>query len=114
MTTREETLTRIRQALRTGMLPAVKTVEPTTLVYDQPTLIASFVREAQASGAEVFQPATTEDVVKTLAGLFGQAGPQAITWSDDELPIDHIRELLLQACQFLFRKQYLVFQDRKV
>jgi L-lactate dehydrogenase complex protein LldG len=99
MTTREETLTRIRQALRTGVLPAVKAIDRTAevLEIDQAALIASFVREAQASGTEVFQPDTPRRVEETLIDLLKQAGQQAITWPDEDLPIKDIREILLRA-----------------
>jgi len=99
MTTREETLTRVRQSLRTGVLPAAqggsqRTAEVTEI--DRAALIASFVREAQAGGAEVFQPDTPRRVEEILIDLLKQAGQQAITWSDEDLPIGHIRELLFR------------------
>ncbi len=99
MTSREETLTRIRQSLQTGVLPAAKTVTATVeaLEIDRGALIAPFVREAQAGGAEVFQPDTRDRVEETLIDLLKQAGQQAITWSDEDLPIYHIREILLRA-----------------
>ncbi len=100
MTTREETLTRIRQSLKTGILPVAQfdhTQASETTDIDQATLLASFVREAQAGGAEVFVPDTIERVEETLIELLQQAGQQAITWSDEDLPIHHIRELLLRA-----------------
>lgn len=100
MTTREETLTRLRQALRTGVLPAAQDhVDPTAGVseIDRAALIASFVREAQASGAEVFQPAMPEQAAETLLDLLKQTGPQAITWLDEDLPIPEMRDLLLRA-----------------
>ena len=100
MTTREETLTRIRQSLQTGVLPAAQGngQRPTEAPkIDRATLIASFVREAQAGGAEVFQPDTLDRVEETLIEVLKQAGQQAITWSDDDLPIKNIRELLFRA-----------------
>jgi L-lactate dehydrogenase complex protein LldG len=99
MTSREKTLTRIRQSLRTGVLPVAASSDraaTATPVIDQAVLLASFVREAQASGAEVFQPAKPADVLDTLADLVKQAGQQAITWSDEDLPIKDIRELLFR------------------
>lgn len=100
MTTREETLTRIRQSLRTGVLPAAqgdgqRTAEVTEI--DRAALIVSFVREAQAGGTEVFQPDTRDRVEETLIEVLKHAGQQAITWSDEDLPIGNIRELLLRA-----------------
>ena len=100
MTTREETLTRIRQSLQTGVLPAAqgngqRTAEVTEI--DRAALIASFVREAQAGGTEVFQPATSDEAAETLIDLLKQTGQQAITWSDEDLPIGSIRELLFRA-----------------
>jgi len=100
MTTREETLTRIRQSLTTGVLPAAqfsnaRTREATEI--DRAALIAAFVREAQAGGAEVFQPDTRDRVEETLIDLLKEAGQHAITWPDEDLPIYRIRELLLRA-----------------
>jgi L-lactate dehydrogenase complex protein LldG len=100
MTTREETLTRIRQSLQTGVLPATKDNSNRTaeaIEIDRAALIASFVREAQAGGTEVFQPVTSDEVAETLTDLLKQAGQQAITWSDEDLPIPNIREILFQA-----------------
>jgi L-lactate dehydrogenase complex protein LldG len=98
MTTREETLTRIQQSLRTGVLPAAQfNNAPETNEIDRAALIASFVREAQNSGAEVFQPDTTDRVKEVLIELLKQARQQVITWADEDLPIDHSRELLLHA-----------------
>jgi L-lactate dehydrogenase complex protein LldG len=100
MTTREETLTRIRQALQTGMLPAAPGNGPLPTEapeLDRAALIASFVREAQSSGAEVFQPDTNDRVEEVLIALLKQAGQQAITWADEDLPVARIRELLLRA-----------------
>jgi L-lactate dehydrogenase complex protein LldG len=99
MTNREETLSRIRQSLKTGTLPAADTVERAvaTVEGDQATLIASFVREAQGSRAEVFQPDTRDRVEEVLIELLKQAGQQAITWADEDLPVTHIRELLMRA-----------------
>ncbi len=100
MTTREETLTRIRQSLQTGVLPAAtgnvdRTAE--AIEIDRAALIASFVREAQTGGTEVFQPATSDEVAETLTDLLRQTGQQAIMWPDEELPIPNIREILSQA-----------------
>jgi L-lactate dehydrogenase complex protein LldG len=98
MSSRAETLARIHQALRTGVLPAAQfNHTPPASEIDQVALIASFVREAQAGGAEVFQPAASAQVEETLIDLLKQTGQQVITWSDEDLPIDHIRELLLRA-----------------
>jgi L-lactate dehydrogenase complex protein LldG len=100
MTTREETLTRIRQSLRTGGLPVANDNFDRSMrlaEIDRTALIASFVREAQAGGTEVFQPATSDEAAETLIDLLQQAGQQAITWSDEDLPINHIRELLFRA-----------------
>jgi L-lactate dehydrogenase complex protein LldG len=99
MTTREETLTRIRQSLQTGTLPAAPKVVPTVEAtkIDRAALLALFVREAQAGGAEVFQPDTPDRVEVALIDLLKQAGQQAITWSDEDLPIGHLRELLFRA-----------------
>jgi L-lactate dehydrogenase complex protein LldG len=100
MTTRAETLARLRQSLQTGVLPAARFDNaPTTMMaeIDRATLIASFVREAQNSGAEVFQPDTTDRVAETLLGLLKQAGQQVIAWADEDLPIAHVRELLFRA-----------------
>jgi|GEM_PF-6007789 len=64
MSSRAETLARIHQALRTGVLPAAQfNHTPPASEIDQVALIASFVREAQAGGAEVFQPAASAAVV---------------------------------------------------
>ena len=79
MTTREETLTRIRQSLQTGVLPdAVNRLERVTPFpeVDHATLLNSFVREAQAAGSEVYQPATHEDVLRSPDGL-SEAGRAA-------------------------------------
>ncbi|CAG0927139.1 hypothetical protein TFLX_00380 [Thermoflexales bacterium] len=100
MTTREETLTRIRQALQTGRLPvATPNDRPATLTpeSDRAARLALFVREAQANGSEVFQPATLDDVVEMLHELMKQAGQQAITWPDEDLPLPNIREILFRA-----------------
>jgi L-lactate dehydrogenase complex protein LldG len=99
MTTREETLTRIRGSLASGVLPVAKDVEQTAAApaSDQAALFTSFVREAQASGAEVFQPDTADRLEEILIELLRDAGQQAITWADEDLPIPHIRELLLRA-----------------
>jgi L-lactate dehydrogenase complex protein LldG len=100
MTNREEALTRIRQSLRTGLLPdAVNQLErlSSPAEIDQAILLTSFVREAQAAGSEVYQPATYEDVLEILTDLVKQAGQQAITWADEDLPIKDIRELLFRA-----------------
>ena len=100
MTSREETLTRIRQSLQTGVLPAavnrLEYVTPFPEV-DHVTLLTSFVREAQAAGSEIYQPATHEDVLEVLTDLVKQAGQQAITWADEDLPIKDIREVLFRA-----------------
>lgn len=100
MTSRDEALTRIRQSLRTGLLPdAVNQLErlsPLTEI-DHATLLNSFVREAQAAGSEVYQPATPADVLETLTDLVKQAGQQAITWADEDLPVKDIHELLFRA-----------------
>lgn len=100
MTSREETLTRIRQSLQTGVLPAavnrLEYVTPFPEV-DHVTLLTSFVREAQAAGSEIYQPATHEDVLEVLTDLVKQAGQQAITWADEDLPIIDIREVLFRA-----------------
>jgi L-lactate dehydrogenase complex protein LldG len=100
MTTREETLTRIRQSLQTGMLPVAQldhapTIEAVEI--DRAALLASFVREAQNSGAEVFQPDTSNHVDEILIDLLRQAGQHAITWADEDLPIKNMRDLLLRA-----------------
>ena len=100
MTSREEALTRIRQSLRTGALPnAVNQLERMTSFpeVDHATLLNSFVREAQAAGSEVYQPATHDDVLEIFTNLVKQAGQQAITWADEDLPIKEIRELLFRA-----------------
>jgi len=100
MTSREETLTRIRQSLRTGVLPAAQNNGQPTMeapAIDQAALIASFVREAQAGGAEVFQPGTHSEAEETLIDVLKQAGQQAITWADEALPIANVRELLFRA-----------------
>jgi L-lactate dehydrogenase complex protein LldG len=100
MTTREETLTRIRQSLRAGVLPdaadQLNRVSPLPEI-DHATLFNSFVREAQAAGGEVYQPATHDDVLEILTNLVKQAGQQAITWADEDLPIKDVREVLLRA-----------------
>ena len=100
MTTREETLTRIRQSLRTGVLPdaadQLNRVSPLPEI-DHATLLNSFVREAQAAGSEVFQPATHDDVLEILTNLVKQAGQQAITWADEDLPIKDVHEVLFRA-----------------
>lgn len=100
MTTREETLTRIRQSLRMGLLPEasdrLERSEPLPAV-DHATLLESFVREAQAAGVEVYQPATADQAAETLMDLVKQAGQQAMTWADEDLPIKNIRELLFRA-----------------
>jgi len=100
MTSREETLTRIRQSLQTGVLPAAS-LDHAPIVeaieIDRAALIVSFVREAQAGGTEVFQPGTPDRAEETLIDLLKQAGQQAITWSDEDLLVYHIRELLLRA-----------------
>jgi L-lactate dehydrogenase complex protein LldG len=98
MTTREETLSRVRHSLKTGVLPAAPFNNvPETVEIDQAALIASFVREAQNSGAEVFQPDTRDRAKEVLLELLQPAEQQAITWADEDLPVDHIRELLLRA-----------------
>ncbi len=99
MTTREETLTRIRLSLQTGVLPAAKSNDRIAKVaeLDRAALIASFVSEAQANGSEIYQPATPEDVIETLHEIMKQAGQQAITWADEDLPLPNIREILFQA-----------------
>ena len=99
MTSREETLTRIRRSFKSGVLPVAKSVVQTaeTPASDQAALLASFVHEAQAGGAEVFQPDTTERLEEILIELLREAGQPAITWADEDLPIQHIRELLLRA-----------------
>jgi L-lactate dehydrogenase complex protein LldG len=100
MTSREESLSRIKQSLQTGVLPVARVdhappAEVSEL--DRATLIASFVREAQANGSEIHQPATHDDLIETLHELLKQTGQQAITWADDDLPIPNIREILFQA-----------------
>lgn len=99
MSSREETLTRIRQSLQTGLLPAAQNIDRTAgaTEIDRGELIASFVREAQATGSEIYQPATLDDAVETLHELMKQAGQQALTWADEDLPIPTIRELLFRA-----------------
>jgi L-lactate dehydrogenase complex protein LldG len=100
MTTREETLTRIRHSLQSGVLPdAVNRLERVTPFpeVDHATLLNSFVREAQAAGSEVYQPATHDDLFEVLTDLVKQAGQPAITWADEDLPIKDIREVLLRA-----------------
>ena len=100
MTNREETLTRIRQSLQTSLLPEasdrIERVGPLPAV-DHATLLESFVREAQTAGSEVYQPTTPDDATETLLDLVKQAGQQAITWSDEDLPIKDIHELLFHA-----------------
>jgi len=100
MTTRAEALARIRQSLQTGVLPdavnQLERISPPPEI-DQTTLLSSFVREAQAAGSEIYQPATHEDVREVLTGLVKQAGQQAITWADEDLPIKDISEVLLHA-----------------
>ncbi len=93
-------LTRIRQSLQTGVLPdAVNRLERVTPFpeVDHATLLNSFVREAQAAGSEIFQPATHDDVLEILTDLVKQAGQPAITWADEDLPIKDIREVLFRA-----------------
>jgi L-lactate dehydrogenase complex protein LldG len=100
MTTREETLTRIRQSLRTGVLPdAVTRLERAAQLpeIDHAMLLNSFVREARSSGAEVFQPEDAKGIFEILSELVNQSGQQAITWADEDLPIKDIRELLFRA-----------------
>jgi L-lactate dehydrogenase complex protein LldG len=100
MTPREETLTRIRQSLRTGALPdAADQLNRVSLLpeIDHATLLNSFVREAQAAGGEVYQPATHDDVLEVLTNLVKQAGQQAIMWADEDLPIKDVHEVLLRA-----------------
>jgi L-lactate dehydrogenase complex protein LldG len=100
MTNREETLTRVRQSLQTGLLPeAGDRLERggPLLAADHATLLESFVREAQAAGSEVYQPATSDAAAETLLDLVKQAGQQAITWADEDLPIKNIHELLFHA-----------------
>jgi L-lactate dehydrogenase complex protein LldG len=99
MTTRAETLTRIRQSLRTGVLPAAIKIDRTMEVppIDRAALLAAFVREAQASGAEIFQPDTSDRLEETLIDLLKQTGQQAITWADQDLPINNLHGILLRA-----------------
>jgi len=100
MTSREEALTRIRQSLQTGVLPeAVNQLERMTSFpeVDQAALLNTFVREAQAAGSEVYQPASHDDVLEILTDLVKQAGQQAITWADEDLPLKDIRGILFRA-----------------
>jgi len=100
MTSREEALARIRQSLQTGVLPDVAHRLERVTVFpevDHATLLSSFAREVQAAGGEVYQPATHEGVLEVLTDLVKQAGQQAITWADEDLPIKDIRELLFRA-----------------
>jgi len=100
MTTRAEALARIRQSLQTGVLPdAVNRLERETVLpeVDLATLLNSFVHEAQAAGSEVYQPTTHADVLEILTDFVKQAGTQALTWADEDLPIKAIRELLFRA-----------------
>jgi L-lactate dehydrogenase complex protein LldG len=100
MTTREETLTRIKQSLQTGVLPSAALDRASTtaaIESDRSMLIALFVREAQAGGAEVFQPTASAEVAETLIELLKQTGQQAIMWPDEDLPIQGVREILLRA-----------------
>ncbi|NTU62658.1 MAG: LUD domain-containing protein, partial [Chloroflexi bacterium] len=64
---------------------------------DHATLLDSFVREAQAAGSEVYQPATPDDLFEVLTDLVKQAGQQAITWPDEDLPLKNVREILFRA-----------------
>jgi L-lactate dehydrogenase complex protein LldG len=100
MTGREEALTRIRKSLQTGVLPMPAPIDRPALIapkLDQAELRTTFIREAQAAGCEIYQPATHAGVLEILTDLIKQAGQQAITWTDEDLPIPEIRELLFRA-----------------
>jgi L-lactate dehydrogenase complex protein LldG len=100
MTTRAAALTRIRQSLQTGVLPdAVHRLDRETVFpeVDHTTLLSSFVREAQAAGCEIYQPAAHAGVLEVLTDLVKQAGQPVLTWTDEDLPITEVRELLLRA-----------------
>lgn len=95
-TEREVMLARIRQALKTAVLPnAAATLPPyrgpDSLTPDSTALIDSFTRELQAVGGEVFRPATGAEACEVTARLIKEAGGnEVLAWPDEELPLPGI------------------------
>lgn len=100
MNTREETLARIRQSLRTGVLPTAQfdntrmtgAAEP-----DRAAWIASFVREAQMGGGEILQPASRAEAVEMVVKLIKDVDQRVLAWPAEELPLTGIDAALRSA-----------------
>ncbi len=100
MTTREGTLTRIRQALQTGVLPAAKTDNMPRAdmnEIDRAALIASFVREVQNVGGEAWQPASREEAIETVVKRIKDIDLRVLAWPAEELPLAGIEAALHSA-----------------
>ncbi len=99
MTNRTEFLTRIRQSLKTGLLPGAdqqyldRDSSPTA-EFDRAALIESFVTELQAVGGEAFQPASHSQAIEMVVKLIKDVDQHVLAWQDEELPLAGIGEAL--------------------
>ena len=90
MTSREETLTRIKGSLRTGVLPAATPIDQaatSTPESERAALLAAFVREAQTGGGEVCQPASSEEAIALVLKVILEADRRLLAWPSEELPL---------------------------
>lgn len=99
MTNREEMLTHIRRSLQTGLLPAAQLdwIAAAVPGLDQAALLDAFVREAQAPGGEVFQPASCEEAVERVVHLVREVDQRVLAWPDEELPLPGLGAALQRA-----------------
>lgn len=95
---RDDFLNNLRQSLKTSYLPeALQTLPPRPAPdsFHSADLLASFVQEASALNAQVYQPKDEADAYETLLGIFAQnQASDFITWGADSLPLPKLAERL--------------------
>jgi L-lactate dehydrogenase complex protein LldG len=100
-TDREAMLTRIRQSLKTTLLPGAQAVippRPAAHIPGAAAVLESFVREATAAGAEAHQPPTITEAASLVIHIIKEAGgSQLLSWADEELPLPGLGPLLAEA-----------------
>jgi L-lactate dehydrogenase complex protein LldG len=99
MTKRAEILTRIRQSLKTGLLPEADRQyldrdSGPAAHFQRTALIESFVAELQAVGGEAFQPASHSEAIEIVVKLIQAVDQRVLAWPDEELPLAGIGEAL--------------------
>ena len=100
-TDREAMLARIRQSLKTSLLPGAQATIPPRPAAITPTaaaMLESFVREATAVGAETHQPVTTIEAINLVVRMITEAGGgELLSWPDEELLLAGLGPALAQA-----------------